>query len=268
MRIGLLIGMTLLAAPAFAGPHDFVVQLGHVGGDAQAAAPYIAQFMRYAEEALKWPPNSASGEFATKEATAVAYIEKQKPGFGIFDPEVFFSLHKKYDLQVIASVQIKDLPTGRLSVVVKNPAYKSLADLKGKTVVSNYLGNPKYISKIVFEGKLDAEKDLKLEPTSSPSKGLKKVAAGEADATIVDDAQLEQMKQIDPGLKSIYQSPKLPATPAVAFGKHPEKDAFAKMVLGMCGDKKGAEVCKNLRIEKFTPPDKAAYDEAIRRYEK
>jgi hypothetical protein len=268
MRIGWFIGMTLLAAPAFAGPHDFVVQLGHVGGDQQAAAPYIAQFMRYAEQALKWPANSATGEFAPKEAAAVAYIEKQKPGFGILDPEVFFSLQKKYDLKPIASVQIKDLPTARLSVVVKDPKYKSLADLKGKTVVSNYLGNPKFISKVVFQDKLDAEKDLKLEPTASPSKGLKKVAEGAADSTIVDDAQLEQMKQIDPGLKAIYHSPKLPPTVAVAFGKQTDADAFAKMVLGMCSDKKGAEVCSNLRIEKFTPPDKAAYDDALRRYEK
>src|SRR4051812_37980164 len=118
MRKG-LIALVLLGGSAFAGSHDFVIQLGHVGGDRTAAQPYIDQFMRYAEQALKWPANSAKGEFAAKQADAVEYIERQKPGFGIFDPEVFLDLHKKYDLVPIASVKIKDHQIDHLTVVAK-----------------------------------------------------------------------------------------------------------------------------------------------------
>src|SRR5262249_531170 len=98
MRKGLAITLfTLsLAGTAQPGPHDFVGELGHVGGDAQTAQPYIDQFMRYLETALKWPANTAHGQFTIKEAEAVQYIDRQKPAYGIFDPEVFLSLHKKY----------------------------------------------------------------------------------------------------------------------------------------------------------------------------
>src|SRR5437660_10834480 len=83
-----VIALLLVGGKAFAGPHDFVIQLGHVGGDQKAAQPYIDQVMRYAEQALKWPANSAQGQFAAKQSEAEQYIAQQKPGLGIFDPEV------------------------------------------------------------------------------------------------------------------------------------------------------------------------------------
>src|SRR5437016_178296 len=129
MRKGLLIALMWLGGKAFAGPHDFVVQLGHVGGDRTSAQPYIDQFMRYAEQALKWPASSAKGEFELKQAEAEQYIDQQKPGYGIFDPEVFLALRKKHDLQPIASVKIKDHQIDHLAVVAKDPKIKTLAKI-------------------------------------------------------------------------------------------------------------------------------------------
>jgi hypothetical protein len=277
MRIGVrscMLAVSLLyAAPAFAGSHDFVIQHGGAGGSSQTAAPYIDQFLRYAEQTLKWPANSAKGEFFVTEAEAAAFIDEKKPGFGILDAPVYLNLQKKYDLLPIASVQGQNQLSGHLSLVVKDPKLKKLGDLKGKTIVSNHLENPRFLSKIVFKGEVDAEKDFKLVPTASPLKGLKALDRGEAEATLLDDEQLAHMKSLPfaSQLKVIYTSPILPATPVVAFGKNTtpaERDAFAKMVLGMCNDAKGAEVCKALQITKFTPPDKAAYEDALRRYGK
>jgi hypothetical protein len=268
MRKG-LIALVLLGGNAFAQSHNFVVELGHVGGDEQAAQPYIDQFMRYAEQAMHWPASSARGRFVTKQPEAVAYIDQEKPVFGILDPEVFLDLHKKYELTALASVQIKDHQINHLSVVVKNPAYKSLADLKGKKIVSNHLGNAKYLSRVAFgSAGLDFAKDFTLEPTASPLKGLKAVRDGAADATIVDDGQLAKLKEFDPGLRAIDKSPQLPPTAVVSFGNQSDAGNFTKMLMKMCTDAKGADVCKNLFIEKFTPPDRAAYDAAIRKYEK
>ena len=41
MRIGFALGAFLLAAPALAGPHDFVIQHSGAGGSSQTAQPYI-----------------------------------------------------------------------------------------------------------------------------------------------------------------------------------------------------------------------------------
>ena len=272
MRIGLMFGLLFgLAAPALAGPHDFVIQHGGAGGTSQTAQPYINQVLRYAEGVLKWPANSAKGEFFPDEAGAVQYIDANKPGFGIVDASVFLDLREKYDLQPIASVQGQNQLNGHLSVVVKDPNIKSLDDLKGKTLISNHLENSKFLSKIVFAGKLDADKHFKLSPTASPLKGLKAVDRGEAEATLLDDEQLASSKTLPFGkdLKVIFTSKLLPPTPVVAFGKNSvpaDREAFGKMLIGMCKDKKGADVCKSLQITKFTPPDKAAYEDAVRKY--
>lgn len=267
----LVIGLTLIAAPAFAGSHDFVIEHEGAGGNSQTAQPYIDQFLRYAEQALKWPAGSAKGQFAATKADALQLIAQLNPGFGIVDPWVFLDLHDKHDLVPIAAVEGENQFKGHLSVVVQAGKYKSLAELKGKTLVSNYLQDPKFLSKVVFDGKLDAATYFQLQPTASPLKGIKGVANGQVDATLVDDKQLASMKSLPVAgqLKVIHTSPALPTTPAVAFAKNTtpaEREAFAKMLLGMCKDPKGAEVCKALQIERFTPADKAAYEAAVRKY--
>jgi ABC-type phosphate/phosphonate transport system substrate-binding protein len=269
-----LIGFALIvSSSALAGPRDFVVQHGGAGGTTEQAAPYLDTFLRYLEKALGWPANSATGQFFPDQQGAEAYIASKKPGFGMLDPEVWLDLRKKDDLQVIATVSGKNQTLGHYSVVVKDPAIKSLDDLKGKTLISNHLGSPRFVSKVAFDGKLDAAKHFKLVSTASPLKGLKAVDRGEAEATLLDDEQLEHMKSLPFGasLRVIYTSPALPPMPVVALGKNStaaEREAFAKVLFGMCGDPKGSEVCKSLQITKFSPPDKAAFDEAVRRYEK
>jgi ABC-type phosphate/phosphonate transport system substrate-binding protein len=261
MRNGLVIAVMLIAFPAFAGPHDFVIQHGGAGGSQQAAQPYIDQFMRFAESALKWPANSASGVFAEKAADAEQAIEQKKPAFGILDPDVFLKFHKKYNLTPIASVQGKNQAGGSLHVVAKDPKIKELKDLKGKNVLSNQ--DPDLVNKLVLP-----EVGAKVSYSARASKGPTAVASGEADATILDDVGFAKLKEVAKDLHEVGKPVKLPPTPVVAFGAPADKDALAKMLLGMCSDPKGAEVCKNLDITKFTRPDPAAYDDAVRRYEK
>jgi hypothetical protein len=69
----------------------------------------------------------------------------------------------------------------------------------------------------------------------------------------------------------IFSSAALPPTPFVAFGKNAkpeERIAVQKMLLAMCADPKGAEVCKALQITKFSRPDAQVFNEAIKRFDK
>jgi ABC-type phosphate/phosphonate transport system substrate-binding protein len=272
---GLLAGALACGWPlgAFAGPHDFVVAHSGVGGDAAQAAPYLDTFLRFAEGQLKWPAHSASGKFFPDPDGAVAHIKEAKPAFGMLDPELYLELRKKEDLTIIATVSGKNQTLGHYSVVVEDPAVKTLEDLKGKVLISNHLQSPKFLSKVVFEGKLDAATHFKLSPTLSPLKGLKAVDRGEAAATLLDDEQLANIKTLPFGakLRVIYTSPALPPMPLVAFGKNSKAEdraALAKMLFAMCSDPKGNEVCQSLQISKFSPPDAAQFEQAVKRFEK
>jgi ABC-type phosphate/phosphonate transport system substrate-binding protein len=278
MRVALVVCISgisgLVAAPhAWAGPRDFVAERSGIGGSTEEAAPYIDTFLRYVEKAQGWPEKSATGKYFSDPAEARAYIAAKKPAWGMMDPDLFLELRKRDELVPIASVTGKNQTLGHLSIVVKDPALKTLDDLKGKVLISNHLQSPRFLSKVVFDGKLDVEKHFKLQPTPSPLKGLKAVDRGEAAATLLDDEQLAAMKTLPFGasLRVLWTSEPLPPVSMVAFGKETtpaEREKFAKMLVGMCADPKGADVCKSLEITKFTPPDKAAFDAAARRYDK
>lgn len=262
-----------LASPALAGPRDFVIEHAGVGGDAQQAAPYIQKFLEYAEEKLGWPKGSAKGEFFPEPNDEfMSYLAEKKPGFGMLDPDQYLALRKSHDLQVIASVQGKNQAAKTYSLLVKDPAYRSLADLAGKTLVSNHLQSERYLSKVVFDGKIDVKQHFQAKPVASMLKAVKAVDRGEADAALLSDEEVEALKGMAyKDLKVIWTSAELPPMPVVAFGKNAsakDREAFAKMLPGMCTDPKGAEVCKALDITRFTAPEKAAYEQAARRYDK
>lgn len=271
-----LISISLIAGlhgVGHAGPRDFIVEAAGAGGDKEAAAPYLDAFLRYIETAAGWPPKSAHGEFAPEPADAIKFIETKKPGFGMFDPDLFLELRKKHDLVVIATVEGTRQAGGHMVIVAKDPALKSLDDLKGKKLASNHLQSHKFLSKIVFDGKLDVARHFTLQPESSMIKSLKKVNKGEADAALVTDDELAAVKSgVGAGLRVVWTSSgKLPPTPVVVFNKvasEQDREAFVKALTRMCEDPKGAAVCQQLDIKKFAPPEKAAYDEAVRRYEK
>ena len=267
-----VLGASAFSPAAKASSNEFIVQSGSTGGTSETAKPYLDQFAAYAQKALSgWKPISIA--FFTDRKPALAAIVEKKPGFGMLDVDVFLELHKREELTVLAAVEGPIHTRGHLHVVVKDPAIKTLEDLKGKILVSNQLQSPRYVSKVVFDGKIDAEKFFQLQPSPSPMRGLKAVDRGEAAATLVDDAQLSSMKTLPFGasLRAIFSSAALPPTPFVAYGKNTKAEERAqvqKMLYGMCADKSGAEVCKSLQITKFVKPDMAVYNEALKRFDK
>ncbi|HEY2749523.1 MAG TPA: PhnD/SsuA/transferrin family substrate-binding protein [Polyangia bacterium] len=260
-----------LSGTSFAGGRDFIAEHAGAGANAQNAQPYIDQFLRIAESMAGWPANSAKGQWVDDMKAAEAAIAEHKPGFAILDPEVFFELRKKEALEPIAEVKGKTFNKGHYSLVVKDAALKSLADLKGKKVSSNHFASPKYVSKVGFDGKTDVEKDFVMVKASAPSKPLKDVEAGRADAALIDDEQLAAMKEIAPDLKVIWTSAALPPTPVVAFTKNStpaDRAAFEKALPKLCADAKGKPVCESMFIDTFAPVDKNAFAAAEKKYDK
>ncbi|MDB4968129.1 MAG: hypothetical protein JWN44_3818 [Myxococcales bacterium] len=255
---------------AFAGGRDFIVEHAGAGANAANAQPYIDQFLRVAEQASGWPANAAKGEWVDDAPSAEKAITEKKPGFAILDPEVYFELRKRDALEPIGVVRGKTFNKGHYSLVVKDPAFKTLADLKGKKLISNHLASVKYINKVAFDGKVDVAKDFAMTRTAQPSKPIKSVAKGESDAALIDDEQLAQMKELAPDLKVIWTSPALPPTPVVAFTKNvtpADRAAFAKALPKLCDDK-GKAICESMFIDKFAPVDKATFADATKRFDK
>ncbi len=279
MRCALTISLlTTLAGVARAegARHEFVIEHAGAGGNAQDAAPYVEKFMRYLEKAAGWPAGSAAGEFASDPRAALDAIKARKPAFGLMDPDLWLALRKEHELMPIATVLGKRQSAGKMYILVKkDSAAKTLDDLKGKKLATNHFQSAKYVSKIVLDGKVgDASKFFAVTNTPSFIKALKLVDAGQADAALIDQADMDYLKENkSPYLESmrvVFESGKVPPTPLVVFKKSVDAETVKKALYDMCSDEKsgGKQVCQDLEIEKFAPPDKAAFDEAVRRYEK
>jgi ABC-type phosphate/phosphonate transport system substrate-binding protein len=267
----ILITIVALGSTAFAGPRDFVVEHAGVGGTSQQAEPYLAEFLKYTEAKLGWT-GAKSRFFPEPDAEFKKYLETEKPGLGMIDPDQYLELVKKEKLELLATVEGKNQSLGHLTLIAKDPALSSLEATKGKSLASTHLQSPKFLSRVAFDGKLDVDKHFgKLDPKGSALKVAKAVSNGEADLGLVSDEELAWLKTspYSDQVKTVWSSGALPPMSVVAFGKisvAKDRDDFRKMLLSMCTDPKGADVCKSLDITKFGPPDKTSYDAAMKKY--
>ncbi len=261
--------LTLCASAAWAGPRDIATYVTRLGGDSATAQPYIDKFLRYVETATGWPAASMKGSFLTSKKEALDYIAGAKPGIGMLEPQLYFELRKSQGLTPILQVESAELNSPRLNVVVKDPAIKGLADLKGKRLWTMLADYPRYLSKVVLGGQADAA-DFTLKQIGQALKGVRAVLRGDCDATVLDDEQLAKAKEITGGgdLRALYTSAALPPIVVVQFGSGAgvDKDALVKALTGMCGSGTGAAICKEMHIGRFVPVNAAIFGDAQGRY--
>ncbi len=273
-RIALAV-TALLSLPSVASaapPHDFSIYAIRMGGDAAQAKPYVDRFARHLESVTGWPAGATSGAFFTSRKEAVAALEQQKPGWAVVEPSLYFDLRKTHKAVAIAQVVSTDLNTPQLHVVVKDPAIKTLADLSGKRIWTQFADAGKFLSNVILDGKSPAETRFQLKQIGVVTKGIRAVIRGEADATLADPEQLTEAKKMEGGadLRHIYTSEALPGLLVVAFPQLPaaEQKKLSGALVGMCATPNGGPVCKEMRIQKFEAVNSALLGTTEKRYEK
>lgn len=273
-RVAAVVLMTALMVPgaaALAGPRDIAIYVNRIGGDGPSAQPYVDRFLRYVETTVGWPAGSMKGAFLASRKEAAAYVDATKPGIGMMDPPLFYEQRAAWGLEPVMQIESKELVSPRFHVVVKDPALKTLADLKGKRLWTPLADYPKYLSKVVLDGQVEAASAFSLKTVGQALKGVRGVLRGDCDATILDDDQLASARQISGGadLRVIHSSKALPPIPVVLFGAAlpaKDKDALVKALGGMCATPQGAAICTEMHIGRFVPLDKPAFDDARKRF--
>ncbi|MBI5528294.1 MAG: PhnD/SsuA/transferrin family substrate-binding protein [Deltaproteobacteria bacterium] len=269
--IAFLVVCLLPAAAAFAGRHDVVVHVTRLGGDSASAQPYLDRFLRYLESQAGWPAGSAKGSFTVTRKEMTSYISSAEPGIGMLEPQAYIELKKGLNLEPIVQVESKDLVSDKFHLVVKDPAIKSLADLKGKRLWTTLADYPGYLSKVVLGGQVQAASHFELKQIGQALKGVRGVLRGDCDATVLDDEQLAKAREIEGGkdLRTIHSSERLPHIPIVAIGTDlpaAERATLIKVFTGLCGTEKGAAICKEMHIERFVPINAAVFRDAEKRF--
>ncbi len=234
----------------------------HAVGSSAQAQPYLDKLLGATAQQNGWA--SASGKFFTARSGADAYIQSDKPKFGIISIAAFLAFRGTYNLEVIGQAQVKDGGGQQYFLISKNQG--DLAGCKGKTLASDHADDTRFIDKIIFAGQAKLG-DFTLDKTTRPLQTVKKVVDGGAECALIDDAQLTEAKKMDPGIKVAWSSAKLPAMPIVAFpaANAAEKAGFKGNLPKICTGA-NQQTCADIGLQSLNAAGNGDYSTVVSAY--
>ena len=264
----LLVPLFLTLLPATAAAHALAICYPAGPGSTAQARPVLDKFLRHMERTGGMTAGSMSGEYHNTLPGCLAYIKQAKPLFGVFDLATFLAQQKQLKLTPLACM---GSATGqRYHLLVRKGSYKDIASLKGKTLYVT-LSDTTFVSKVVLGGKVDAARHFKIKQSRRPLKGIRKVARGKADATLVDDMAWRHLKELKlpAELVRIHSSPGMPGLTFAVLGTAKANPAAVKKLTRalprLCsGD--GRKMCKTVQATTITRVTPAAYRDFARQY--
>jgi len=264
---GFLLVMTLVAvwsAAASAGVSSerkfLICQAGGVTTAADAK-PYIDSFGEYLAGRLGWGPDSYEVRFET--GSCLEALETWKPGYATIPLWDFLAAESRLNLGPLVFARVRGGTTTTYRILVRKGAYPSLKALRGKVLTGNMVADAVYLSNVVFKGAVDAAGHFVLKQKRRPLRAIRKVARGKADAALVDSLQFESLRELSvyKKLEVIFTSAPVPNL-GLVYVKGAVGDsgmaAFRDALIEMCGDPRGAEICRNFALEGFVSVDSKA----------
>jgi hypothetical protein len=226
-------------------------------GDAQ---PYLDQFAKAAAAAAGWPVGSLTAVYDPTEEGGLAKLSSPDAAL-TFVPYPFFVEHAA-QLHLAPLVQADAVDTGpreRWTLVAKRGRVTGPRSLSGYTL----LGTAGYARDFVRHAALPAwplPADIRIEATGQVLSALRRVAAGEAVAVLLDQPEAAALASLPfaSDLQTLVRSPELPvALLAVVDSRLPAPRArtLRSGLLKMSHEQANAEILASLRLRGFLPPE-------------
>jgi hypothetical protein len=230
---------------------------GYPGG-AGDAQPLVDQFASAAVAAAGWPAGSLAAIYDPTEEGGLAKLNSADAVLA-FVPYPFFVEHAaQLHLTPLVQADVVDVgPQQRWTLVAKNGRVTGPASIAGFTILSTAGYAPDFVRRTALEG-WALPPDVKIEATGQILSALRRVAAGEAVAVLLDQTQAAALATLPfaADIKTVMQSAQLPIAIIVVVDSrvaparaHTLQAALLKMGQGSAGgDALGA-----LRLRGFVP---------------
>ncbi len=245
---------TLLAALAtlvFCAP-------GYPGG-AGDAQPLLDQFTNAAVAISGWPPQSLVSVYDPTEEGGLAKL-KSADAVLAFVPYPFFVEHAgELQLTPLVQADVTDIgPQQRWTLMAKSGRVAGPASMQGFTILSVAGYAPNFVRHVALEG-WALPPDVRIESTGQILSALRRVAAGEPLAVLLDQSQAAAVASLPfaGDLKTVTQSAELPvALIAVVGSRLPAGRAqtLKAGLLKMWQAPQGADSLAPLRLRGFVQP--------------
>ena len=184
---------------------------GYPGG-AGDAQPLLDQFARAAVADSGWPAGSLAAVYDPTEEGGLAKLN-QADAVLAFVPYPFFVEHAaQLHLTPLVQADVTDVgPQQRWTLVAKSGRVSGPASMSGFTILSVAGYAPDFVRHSALEG-WTLPPDVKIESTGQILSALRRVAAGEPVAALLDQTQAAALPTLPfaAELKAVTQSPELP----------------------------------------------------------
>src|ERR1700688_4352350 len=184
---------------------------GYPGG-AGDAQPLVDQFARAAVTASGWPSDSLAAVYDPTEEGGLAKLG-QADAVLAFVPYPFFVEHvARLHLTPLVQADVADIgPQQRWTLVAKSGRVTDPKSMAGFTILSVAGYAPDFVRHGALQG-WTLPPDVKIEATGQILSALRRVAAGDPVAALLDQTQAAAFLSLPfaAELKSVMQSPELP----------------------------------------------------------
>ncbi|MGZ8200945.1 MAG: sterol transporter periplasmic substrate-binding protein BstB, partial [Methylosarcina sp.] len=211
--------------------------------------------------------------FTAKTDECRKQIAEKKPKFAITSLGLYLELRNQHNLLPVVQPRIKGRTSEHYRVIVQKDKYKSLAELKGKTLGGTVLEEPSFIGKIVFAGKYDPASFFVLKTSNQAIRALRSLDKGELDAVILNEQQFSGIPSLhlQTPLETVFTSEEVPLMGVVANSAtttEEERARFGKALEEMCIDTEGKKLCDLFGVEAFTAVDPIVFEPMVKLWSK
>lgn len=237
-------------------------------GNATQAQPVVDKFLRHLETTGGWKPNTMRGVYHNDPERCQDFYRSSKPALVALDLPTYLEERKAWGLRPVA--HMGGAGAKRYYLLVKKGSYTHLRQLAGKKLVTSLDHNPRFLYRVVLANRVP-NGHFQLVHSRRPLKGLRQVARGKADATIVDEAAFAYLSELKlPNeLVAIYSSKPMPGLTLALTANDPKEQTLERRVAPalpkLCAGA-GVELCKTFGVKKFEKAKPAVYKALERQY--
>lgn len=207
-----------------------------------------------------WPSGTFTSAFSSDVAGCTNLLEGKTPAFAITSLGIFLTEESTLSLDPIVQPKMHGLTSERYHLVAAKGHFASLDAVKGASVGGTVFDEAQFIRRIVFQGKMDPEKDFNLKPTRQAIRALRALDRGELDAVLLNGQQYAALSSLtlQTPIESVYDSPEIPLMGLVANrskSNAEDRSRFKDALLELCTDPEGKKLCDLFGIDAFVAAD-------------
>lgn len=241
-------------------------------GSTEQAQPTMDAFAMAVATRVGWEAGALSAVYHEKEEAGLAELAGGRAALALVPLPFYLEHGERMALTPVLEVLPASGEAERWSLVARKGAVREPAGLGEWELVGIPGYAPRFVRRVALAGWGTLPADVRIRFSSRVLSDLRRAAAGEPVAVLLDAAQSAALDSLPfaAELEVVARSPELPANLLCRVGTRltaEEEAGVVRALLALVGDEAGREVLASLRIERFREVDGRALQAVEKAFE-